>query len=67
MALVKLNNEEKALVDVIVSMGCVPSRVVIEPTDYLTMQDILDIEDYAASHDDKSSRTFINNKLRDNK
>ena len=67
MSLVSLTNDEKALVDAIVSMGSVPETIEIHSSDFLTHSDVMEIENFLASNSDQRSKTFINNILRDNK
>jgi len=67
MSLVQLTNDEKVLVDVIVSTGHVPQTVTVHSSDYLTHRDTLDIEEFISNNSDQRSRTFINNILRENK
>ena len=67
MSIVQLNYEEKVLVERILSDGGVPNEVTISVSDYLTHADIIAIEEFVGSHDDRTSKTFINNILRDNK
>jgi len=67
MSIVQLSYEEKVIVDRILSDGYVPNTVTISVSDYLCHSDIIAIEEFIGSHDDRASKTFINNVLRDNK
>jgi len=67
MSWVTLSAEEKVLVNRILSTGAVPEVIEINPSDYLSHSDINLIEEFASRNNDRSTRTFINNILRDNK
>jgi len=58
--------EARLLTDRICSEGSVPHEIIIKPEDYFTHMDILNIEDYAAGHDDKKVRSFVYNIIKEN-
>ncbi len=67
MTNITLSDTEKELVERILSTGCVPVVVEVNISEFFTGRNILDIEKYVNSHNDKASKTYINKILKANK